>query len=177
MAIYAKSKAVQEKKSETLEVRLAYSKKTAFMDACSNAGITASHTIRDFIDVYISGNRTFSRQRVWWLLAATGLVSALLVGAAFFAHAEMKQAETRGHVFSMLDTNGDRLLTAADATPQLAQMITLVLQKADENQDGQVTANEFAREIAASRVYTVEADFPIDAKISSVAIKNSDKAT
>lgn len=53
-----------EKKSETLEIRLSHSKKTAFQKACENEGITASQAVRTFIDVYLKRARRMTLQRI-----------------------------------------------------------------------------------------------------------------
>ena len=43
-----------EKKSETLEVRLPYSQKIAFMEACRKEGITASEALRAGIAQFLA---------------------------------------------------------------------------------------------------------------------------
>jgi Ca2+-binding EF-hand superfamily protein len=42
----------REKHSETLEVRLPYSVKAAFMEACQEKGVTASEAVRNFVGTY-----------------------------------------------------------------------------------------------------------------------------
>lgn len=54
----------REKKSETLEVRLPYSKKEAFKAACEAEGITASHAVRTFIDAYLRRSRQMKAKRI-----------------------------------------------------------------------------------------------------------------
>lgn len=54
----------KEKKSETLEVRLPYSKKEAFKAACEEEGITASHAVRTFIDAYLRRSRQMKAKRI-----------------------------------------------------------------------------------------------------------------
>lgn len=54
----------KEKNSERLEIRLPYSKKQAFMDACENQSDTPSHAIRRFINSYI--RRTDSDEIGHW---------------------------------------------------------------------------------------------------------------
>ncbi len=70
------------KKSETLEVRLPYATKTAFMARCRDDGLTASEAMRRFIEGEIQ-RRAPAAPRVrpgWWQAAAAGL-AGLAVGA------------------------------------------------------------------------------------------------
>ena len=53
-----------EKKSESLEVRLPHSRKEAFMQACEENGVTASHAIRTFIDEYLKRSRRMKLKRI-----------------------------------------------------------------------------------------------------------------
>lgn len=57
-------KKLQEKKSEMLEVRLPHSKKEAFKAACEAEGITVSHAVRSFIDVYLKRSRRMKLKRI-----------------------------------------------------------------------------------------------------------------
>ena len=65
------SKPRKEKKSEMIEVRIPYSKKQAFMKACEEEGITASHAIRTFIDVYLKRSRRMKVKQVAQELSMT----------------------------------------------------------------------------------------------------------
>lgn len=42
----------REKQSESLEIRLGYSAKREFMDACKQRGLTASEVVREFVETY-----------------------------------------------------------------------------------------------------------------------------
>lgn len=53
-----------EKKSETLEVRLPHSKKEAFKAACDAEGITVSHAVRSFIDAYLNRSRRMKLKQI-----------------------------------------------------------------------------------------------------------------
>ncbi|MFC6197870.1 energy transducer TonB [Ponticaulis profundi] len=47
-----------EKKSTQLEIRLTHSKKSSFMKACEENGVTASEVLREFIDAYLRRSRS-----------------------------------------------------------------------------------------------------------------------
>lgn len=65
------SKIRKEKKSEMIEVRIPHSKKQAFMKACEDEGITASHAIRTFIDAYLKRSRRMKVKQVAQELSMT----------------------------------------------------------------------------------------------------------
>ncbi|MEL8055524.1 MAG: energy transducer TonB [Pseudomonadota bacterium] len=65
------SKPRKEKKSEMIEVRIPHSKKQAFMKACEEEGITASHAIRTFIDAYLKRSRRMKVKQVAQELSMT----------------------------------------------------------------------------------------------------------
>lgn len=83
----------KEKKSEMIEVRIPHSKKQAFMKACDEEGITASHAIRTFIDAYLKRSRRMKVKQVAQELSMTlirnpikttgsiGAVTAALIAA------------------------------------------------------------------------------------------------
>jgi hypothetical protein len=100
------------KKSETLEIRLPYDAKTAFMARCRETGQTASEAVRLFIEGELAGRvRARSRLRAWQTLAAA--VAGLAIGAA----AAPSLAQTGGDVparFEALDRNADGVLTPAE---------------------------------------------------------------
>ncbi|THD79353.1 MAG: hypothetical protein E7812_09780 [Phenylobacterium sp.] len=68
------------KKSESLEVRLPYAAKQAFMAACEKDGRTASEAVRAFIEAEIGGRRR--RARLVGRLAAGALLAAAAGAAA-----------------------------------------------------------------------------------------------
>ena len=45
------------KKSSNLEIRLTHAKKEAFMAACVENDVSASHVLRTFIDAYLQQSR------------------------------------------------------------------------------------------------------------------------
>lgn len=113
-------KTYKEKKSETLEVRLPYSVKRAFMQAARDKGETASQVIRGFIDQYLDEARQIDRRTILQEMIMTidhnrKKTAVLLTGfaAAAFTFAALPSA-AEGDVFAMFDKNGDGVLTDAE---------------------------------------------------------------
>jgi hypothetical protein len=102
------------KKSETLEVRLPFDTKTAFMARCQNDGRTASDAVRGFIERELTGPVSPPRfARLWQALAAAA------AGLAIGAVAAPSLAQTVTHpkpipAFQQLDHNHDGVLTSAE---------------------------------------------------------------
>ncbi|MGQ3069074.1 MAG: EF-hand domain-containing protein [Brevundimonas sp.] len=94
------------KKSETLEIRLPYETKTAFMARCRDEGRTASDALRVFIDGEVEGRPTRSRSRIW-IAAAAAL--GLAIGAA--AAPSLAQTTPDHAAFRKLDRNADGALS------------------------------------------------------------------
>lgn len=94
------------KKSETLEIRLPYETKTAFMARCRDEGRTASDALRGFIDGEVEGRPTRSRSRIW-IVAAAAL--GLAIGAA--AAPSLAQTTPDHAAFRKLDRNADGALS------------------------------------------------------------------
>jgi len=88
------AKTRQEKKSETLEVRMPHSKKQAFKAACEAEGITVSHALRSFIDAYLKRSRRMKLKQITKEISMTlirnplkttgGLSAAILASLAVF---------------------------------------------------------------------------------------------
>ncbi|WGM46507.1 hypothetical protein KOAAANKH_01377 [Brevundimonas sp. NIBR10] len=96
------------KKSETLEVRLPFETKTAFMARCQRDGRTASDAVRGFIERELSPVRR-TRVRGWQAVAAA------VVGLAIGAVAAPSLAQTAAHPsFAQLDRNDDGVLSPAE---------------------------------------------------------------
>ena len=98
------------KKSETIEIRLSFATKTAFMARCRDDGRTVSEAVRGFIDSDLAQTppAKTSRLRSWSLLAAA--TAGLALGAA----AAPSLAETRPApqaAFIHLDSNHDGVLS------------------------------------------------------------------
>jgi len=95
------------KKSETLEIRLPYATKTAFMARCRDEGRTASDAMRGFIDGELVGRSRPSRS-IWWQALA-----AVSAGIAIGAVAAPSVAQTRPvdrAAFDRLDRDGNGAL-------------------------------------------------------------------
>jgi hypothetical protein len=99
------------KKSETLEVRLPYEAKAAFMARCRDTGQTASEAVRLFIECELSGRRGARRGlRAWQTMAAAA--AGLAIGAA--AAPSLAQTGGSDQAFQRLDRDGDGLLTPGE---------------------------------------------------------------
>lgn len=98
------------KKSETLEIRIPYTTKQAFMAQCQAEGRTASEALRGLIDQRLSGRKGVreGRRLQPWIIGA--LIAAAMGAAAAPALARATLA-TR---FEALDTNQDGVLSPAE---------------------------------------------------------------
>lgn len=97
------------KKSETLEIRLSYEMKTAFMARCRDNGDAASDAVRRFIERDLGAStpaRTGLRAWQAMLIALAGLA----VGAVA-APSLAQPAPTSRAVFDRLDRNHDGVLS------------------------------------------------------------------
>lgn len=103
------------KKSESLEIRIPYAAKVAFMARCQREGVTASDALRAFIDQQIQPSCRMSRRR--WRLAVGGLIAAALGAIALPSLArpgpapDAAQDLLRRVAFAQLDANHDGVLT------------------------------------------------------------------
>lgn len=100
----------QPKKSESIEVRLSFEAKAAFMEKCASDGVTASEAIRSMIDDRTSlrhnaGTRALRRRT--GLAVALGVVLGAGAAAPALAHANRIPRAT----FEQLDRNHDGVLT------------------------------------------------------------------
>jgi hypothetical protein len=105
------------KKSESLEIRLPYPTKQAFMARCQDDGRSASEAMRDFIDGYLQPTaRTAKPEFRGWKLIAAGSAAALIAAAAAAPVVartiwQPSAAETE---FNKLDANHDGRLSLAE---------------------------------------------------------------
>ncbi len=114
------------KKSETLEIRLPYPTKLAFMARCRDEGRSASEALRHFIDGHIEAEKPARR-----LLGGRLLVGALIAAAmGAVALPSLARPSLRAE-FDRLAANPAAGLTAAD------------LARLDTNHDGKVSFEEF----------------------------------
>jgi len=102
------------KKSESLEIRIPYAAKTAFMARCQREGRSASEALRAFIDQQIE---TPPRRLKRWRIAAGALMAAA-VGAVAVPSlarpgpaADPAQDLLRRVAFAQLDANHDGVLS------------------------------------------------------------------
>lgn len=97
------------KKTETVEIRLPYETKAAFMARCQAGGLTASEAIRGFIETELKAARQRKGLTGW-----RGLLTAAVAGLALGAVAAPSLAEGAGPAraaFDRLDRNHDGILT------------------------------------------------------------------
>jgi len=113
------------KKSETLEIRLPYPTKLAFMARCRDEGRSASEALRGFIDGAIEPARP-PRHTPHRLIA--GALIAAAVGAIALPSLARPGLQAG---FDRLDLNGDKAISLAE----FAQL--------DTNHDGKVSFAEF----------------------------------
>lgn len=97
------------KKSETLEIRLPYETKRAFMARCHDRGGTASDAVRGFIEAEVAPHR--GRSRLWQALAAA--IAGLAVGAIAAPSLAQSRPADRA-AFERLDHDRDGVLSFAE---------------------------------------------------------------
>ena len=112
------------KKSETLEIRLPYPTKLAFMARCRDEGRSASEALRGFIDGHIDPS---PRVRRSGHLLAGALIAAAVGAIALPSLAHPSQRAE----FDRLDRDGDQSISIAEFA------------RLDTNHDGKVSFAEF----------------------------------
>jgi hypothetical protein len=118
-------KSRKPKKSETLEVRIPYETKQAFLTACREDGTTASEVVRGSVQTYLDSREQPHPQRTSTLImkfprpvrryaprVAAGALAA--IGLATFAVLPSAAAPDFATMFKQLDANGDGVLTAEE---------------------------------------------------------------
>ncbi|PZQ62404.1 MAG: hypothetical protein DI570_10945 [Phenylobacterium zucineum] len=116
------------KKSETLEVRLPYPTKLAFMARCQADGVSASEAVRGFIDTRITPPPA---RPAWpWKRIALGALAAAAMGAV-----AVPSLARPGPDFQRLDANDDGAVTRAEALAAFDRL--------DADRDGRVTRGEY----------------------------------
>jgi hypothetical protein len=113
------------KKSETLEIRLPYPTKLAFMAACRDEGRSASEALRQFIDGHLDGPKP--AQFRFGRLIAAGLIAAAMGAVAVPSLARPSLSAE----FERLDLDGDHSVSVAEFA------------RLDTNHDGKVSFEEF----------------------------------
>ena len=148
------------KKSETLEIRLPYETKTAFMDRCRQDGVTASQALRADIEARLTRRPAAGWKR---LRAVAGAAVILGVGAGALPSLA---AAVAGPSFASLDKNRDGALAFREfaaapvrieagglkfaADPALTrQLQRRAFDSCDRNHDGVLSPAEFRHGTAA----------------------------
>ena len=98
------------KKSESLEIRIPYPTKQAFMARCRDEGRSASEALRGFIDGALETPKPQARRKPWRLIA--GALIAAAVGA--MAVPSLARPGFRAAEFAHLDANHDGVLSFAE---------------------------------------------------------------
>lgn len=134
-----------EKKSETIEVRMGYSQKRSFMDACKRNGKNASNVIRDYVDAYVApkpGPNGLSVLKKW-VLVPVGFLTLLTVTVGLGLGSLTFSPETSASLFTSLDTNADGVISQADIHEGNVATVSQFLQWADADADGEISKDEF----------------------------------
>lgn len=105
----------REKQSESLEIRLGYSAKQAFMEACREKGLTASEVVRDFVEAYPvdrkagPGPRFFNKLTEFPMSMAASTLLMFTLGASALLPAQTANANNHDPEasFASIDTDGD----------------------------------------------------------------------
>ena len=99
------------KKSESLEIRIPYATKQAFMARCGERGVSASEALRGFIEADLSPPPPAARRPRSWRWIAGAVIAAAMGAAAVpsLARTGLTAAE-----FAALDANHDGVLTYAE---------------------------------------------------------------
>ncbi|MGF1463198.1 MAG: hypothetical protein ACFB2Z_08520 [Maricaulaceae bacterium] len=135
----------REKKSETLEVRLSYAKKQAFMAACRDQGTTASDAVRGFVDAYV---RETGRVRIATLakeLSMTPIRHPLksLGGALAAACAALAITAAPSAADDKLFKSFDRDADGRISTAELGDQSTPIVAVLDLDRSGAIERGEF----------------------------------
>jgi hypothetical protein len=99
------------KKSESLEIRIPFPTKQAFMARCRDEGRSASEALRAFIDGQLDTPKPAARRATPWRLIAGAAIVAAMGAAAVpsLARPGLNAAE-----FARLDANHDGVLSFAE---------------------------------------------------------------
>ncbi len=113
------------KKTETIELRLPYETKQAFMARCRTAGVSASAELRAFIADYAARpQKPANRLR---LAAPIGLAAGALLAVGVMAEPTLARAGVSAS-FSQMDANGDGQVSFAEFSRAVAPEAVLQVQ-------------------------------------------------
>lgn len=137
----------QEKKSESIEIRLPYSQKTAFIDACREQGISASEALRTQIDFFMTQsekprqhdfigafNNMLERHKKKTFAGVATFATAMSLAFALPSSADNTQ-------FKSFDRNGDGVLTAGEISANDSKIFAIL----DKDKSGKITPEEFQK--------------------------------
>ncbi len=139
---------MREKKSERIEIRLPYSNKKAFIEACELQGDTPSRALRRFIDSYVRRAdidtirgifRSFFRILMRPVpMAAMGLLITLIISTFFLKPSEVKARS----YFSIYDANLDGELDGTELAVS-AEQLEMLLLALDNDGSNSLSKSEF----------------------------------
>lgn len=109
------------KKSETLEVRLPYAAKQAFMARCQARGATASEAVRAFIEADLGQPAKAPSRRLHWIAAA-----AVALGFGVMAAPSLARPSLPAE-FARLDTDHDKGLSPAEFAQSASLQVAVTL--------------------------------------------------
>lgn len=113
------------KKTETLELRLPFETKQAFMARCQASGVTASEALRGFIADYVEGRRAAALRRPRMVSPARlGFAAAALVAAGVLAQPSLARANASA-AFDRIDVNHDGRVTYAEFSHAVEPKLSL----------------------------------------------------
>ena len=107
------SRHMSPKKSETVEVRLPYAAKTAFMARCRAQGLTASEAIRGFIDGELTDSQQPHGIVASWRQVFVAAIAGLALGAVAAPSLAQSLSPSR-EAFNHLDRDRDGVVTFAE---------------------------------------------------------------
>jgi len=144
---------IKEKKSETLEVRMAYSQKRAFKSACEHSGTTASVMVRSLVDMHLAGNRLLAKPKILARVMVTGATALIVAIGAVATIVHLNKVQSQKLLFSLLDTNRDGEIRVDYTEPRLDKKLVEILRQVDGDGDGRVTHAEISASTSAPLEY------------------------
>lgn len=140
----------KEKKSERLEIRLPYSKKEAFIEACEQQSDTPSNAVRRFINSYIRRSNTDDLKfslgvlwRNWFRPVPVALTAAVLLSGAWaLTQIEPAQTSPKTQSFAQFDKDDSGELTMSELNLD-ARSFDLLLFALDKDQSKGLSIEEF----------------------------------
>lgn len=160
------------KKTETIEVRLPFETKQAFMARCQAAGVTASEALRGFIGEFTAEARPARRAGLGGHRLRLGLAAGAVIAAAALAQPSLARAGVDAS-FARMDADHDGRVSFAEfaraTTPEVVlevgvggpvkaagpvstklrdEMLREAFARLDRDGDGELTLEEWRRAYA-----------------------------